>query len=376
MNSATRTITALSIAVTLGGAAALYADDSAMSGTSGSVKPLQSHPSVRMVAEEVTIDNPADAHVKATFHFRNEGPALNVLMGFPAQSSGDAGDMRGKLNDFHSWIDGSPITVTNRKAPDGDEGGPYEDWLIKTVPFGENQTRTVVDTYRGGGGEVSDGERWFTYVLTTGSNWKGPIGRARVTCNLGSLSGFSPIEISPAGYHRSGNIITWDMRDIEPTKNIEIRWTEAFMNVRVNGKYPWQSQSSKDEQKSPIRVQDFAYDMEFRTIGPVRRGNDVWLPAKLAAKWLDAKFAVQEAGKRVRVKRGSRWADVTVGSSTVRLSSGKTITMASASNYQQNKEDPAHPFTMTSLRTLVTAFGGTMTYNTAANRMDISIPSS
>jgi hypothetical protein len=96
---------------------AAYADDTAMSGIGGNVQPLRSHSSVRMVSEEVRIDDPEDPRVRASFVFRNEGPATDVLMGFPEMAGGASGySYYATLTGFRSWIDGVPVTVTRRRA--------------------------------------------------------------------------------------------------------------------------------------------------------------------------------------------------------------------------------------------------------------------
>lgn len=367
-------VTAAALALAL--APCLRADDSAMRGIGGSVQPMQAHPTIRMVSEVVRIENPANARVTASFVFRNEGPATDVLMGFPEESSGDGASARSaKLAGFQSWIDGKPAGITHRQTPKQDDNEDYSDWLVKSVHFRAGQTRTVVDTYSGGGGNMSTGQQWFSYVLTTGANWKGPIGHARIICDLGPVSQYSPVEIAPAGYHRHGNTITWDLYKIKPNQNINIQWLPAFANVRINGVYPWSNGIAEGSHRAPSSVDDFGFISDgFRYVTPVRRADDVWLPAKLAAQWLGASFKVEDRAKRVRVHRGSVWADVLDGSRTMRLSTGKTLTMPWSSDYEHNDADPGHPYTMASLRTLVTAFGGTMTYDRQANRMDIRMP--
>src|ERR1043165_5702005 len=75
------------------------ADDAYVEGGSGVVRALRGHPAIRMVSEEVDITVPA-GKVTAKFVFRNEGPATEVIIGFPEE--GKDGTERTHMKGFRS----------------------------------------------------------------------------------------------------------------------------------------------------------------------------------------------------------------------------------------------------------------------------------
>ncbi|HEX5324927.1 MAG TPA: hypothetical protein VFW40_14160, partial [Capsulimonadaceae bacterium] len=217
------------------------ADDASISGVGGAVEMIGQHPTIRMVEERVSITNPKFPHVTASFVFHNDGRATTVLIGFPERAYGAGADKQGAgLANFQSLVDGKPIRVTER--PDSGnvaDSGDYEGWLVKKVHFGAHQTHVITDTYDGGGGEEAMGSQFFVYVLKSGASWKGPIGRAVISADLSSLAGYSPLLIEPAGYKIVGHKVIWDLRNFKPKDDIEVTWFPAFLDVDVNGQYPY-----------------------------------------------------------------------------------------------------------------------------------------
>jgi hypothetical protein len=59
----------------------------------------------------------------------------------------------------------------------------------------------------------------FTYRLTTGARWAGPIGKLDITVN--TLHD-ALLYIAPAGYKREATTITWSFTDYEPTEEVAI----------------------------------------------------------------------------------------------------------------------------------------------------------
>ena len=220
----------------------LQADDSAIYGVGGSVELLKpEHSTIRMVRERVDVvmrshDSP---EVRCEFLFKNEGKATTVKMGFPDRCGGDV-TLSSSLRDFRSWVDGKPVKTRIEGSKSRNEDG-YSGWRVKNVHFGAGQSRTIVDTYRGGLGASSDGSSFFEYVLKTGASWKGQIGSAVIRVDTRPmLRVFRLGDIKPTGSKVSGGIVTWRLTNLEPTEDISIIFKPRVTGVpvydRVNGR--------------------------------------------------------------------------------------------------------------------------------------------
>lgn len=192
----------------------------------GTAQSMQEHSSVRMVSEkiDVKLQGNAPALVKCEFVFRNEGKAQVVKMGFPSHASGDVKPLnKSDLRNFRSWIDGKPTKVTFVRAKPVSKY-KYKAWYVKEAHFKVGQTRTIVDTYNGRLGESAYGAsvtgKSFTYILATGRNWKGRIGKAVVTIDISNPPpGVRFKEARPKGYIRRGNKLVWTFRNFEPMED-------------------------------------------------------------------------------------------------------------------------------------------------------------
>ena len=200
-----------------------HANDGSVEGVGGSVALLRSeHGSIRMISEKVeaklTRDN--GAKVRCTFIFKNEGKATTVMMGFPERAEGE--EPKQTIKAFKSWVNGKRVKT---RLIQGKAGwvGEYKGWHVKDVPFKAGETLTIVDTYTGGIGGNIDGWKWFEYILKTGASWKGRISRADISVDVSALLRARKItSISPKGYTRSGGVVKWALRNIEPKKDINI----------------------------------------------------------------------------------------------------------------------------------------------------------
>src|SRR5436309_1203389 len=83
-------------------------DDAYVEGASGVVRALRGHPAIRMVSEEVHITLPA-GKVEAKFVFKNEGPATEVVIGFPEEGKDGTGETH--MKGFRSAVDGQAVNV-------------------------------------------------------------------------------------------------------------------------------------------------------------------------------------------------------------------------------------------------------------------------
>ena len=207
------------------------ADDGAIRGIGGTVSPMKQHPTVRMVREKVDIKLHRDgAVVRCRFVFRNEGPAAIVKMGFPEQAIGDIGSIKkSAYRYFRSWVDGKKANV--RFVPSAkSDSTVYRAWHVKDVPFSANQTRIIEDEYSSEyGGDTSD-NKWFSYILCSGRNWKGNIGEAVIAVDGSEIWSYrypKPDNVYPHYIRKDKNIV-WNLRNLEPDKDITINLNQRW----------------------------------------------------------------------------------------------------------------------------------------------------
>ncbi len=194
------------------------ADDGATVAVGGTIKLLEEHHSVRMVAEHVRIKlEDGDFKVVCVFILQNTGPATTVTIGFPNESGGAGVDSVHPFTTFDSYVDGEPVPI--EILPDANNGKAfsYRSWYVKRVTFEPRQVRCIWDTYTGTNGGGSAGFLFFQYVLWSGGSWAGPIGTADVIVEWDPQEApLDSVNIRPNGYVVSGNEIRWHLTDIEP----------------------------------------------------------------------------------------------------------------------------------------------------------------
>lgn len=173
-------------AVVLGAVAApgAGANDTAVSGVSGSARPLRGeHRDIQMVRELVWIEVRGDSYTTtADFEFFNHGSAQSVRMGFPEESyGGGSGDRLLKKSSFQSfatWVDGRQVRA-RRVASEQDVSERFKALWVKTVFFGSGQRRRVrVRTESRVGGMaayLSEGGGRLASYNFSGGNWKGSV---------------------------------------------------------------------------------------------------------------------------------------------------------------------------------------------------------
>ena len=145
----------------------------------------------------------------------------------------------GVVHDFRAFVDGTEVQVTPETGSLGPEGVRelYASWYTFPVSFAPGQTRTVVNTYRFAGTVNSLGGVDLGYVLTTGSYWKGSIGRAKVTLELGAAGPWQIENLYPNSWRFSpdAKTLTWERAAFEPSFNLEVRynvghWTAGYLD--------------------------------------------------------------------------------------------------------------------------------------------------
>jgi hypothetical protein len=194
---------------------------------------------IRMVSETVGVRFLNDtARVSCVFTFRNEGPAQRVVIGFPDEAFGDVPE-RGLIQWFRSWVGDQEVAVQRvavKRVVDYE--GTFV-WWLKEVSFASGQTVRIRNEYEIRYSENVEGTRWFTYILATGAGWKGSIGEATVTVDLGrippgALFGLGipqqrpGLTISPGAKVVAGQL-RWQFTNFEPTErnNIRVAWAAA-----------------------------------------------------------------------------------------------------------------------------------------------------
>jgi hypothetical protein len=185
---------------------------------------------VRLAAEEVRIViGEETARLSCAYYLMNEGDADSVVAGFPRGWEGD-------IEDFQAYADGYELeTSTPAEQPVSmsrtDPQSVPQWWKLFTVPL--NRDSLVVEVFTDystrllSDGNLSIEDLSFTYVMTTGAAWEGPIENSRVAVYLDDIDADRITRISPEGYTRINNRITWVFSDFEPQENIEITFMRS-----------------------------------------------------------------------------------------------------------------------------------------------------
>ena len=169
------------------------ADNAALT-TGGLPTMMTSHPTVKMAWEKVQITVHANyVDADCNFEFQNTGTACNVRMGFP-----DFGLFayamkmdrpKSMFTFYQSFVDGKRVAT---KLVLGK--GPGEQWQTKQVRFEAGQSHLVREHYHtellGVSANVVAG--MVSYLLHTGSSWKGNIGDAVVAISFAEDSELQP----------------------------------------------------------------------------------------------------------------------------------------------------------------------------------------
>lgn len=184
------------------------------------------HETIRMDAEEVTIRLEKGSYtVDAVFHFSNTGETTSEWVGFPKggeyfeaspEWQPDLVQNPDRLPDFiqfHAWVDGKVVTFS-------EEG---RRWLARHVTFPGHATTTIrvvyeANYYRGA---------LATYIIGTGSYWKGSIGRAAFTVDGSAIGGtkhFSAVLDAPQLQKLlTEKAVRLEVLDYEPAPNVVLR---------------------------------------------------------------------------------------------------------------------------------------------------------
>jgi len=189
------------------------------------IQPLRDVP-VQMVSEDVRILlSSTKADVQCLFTLRNEGKPDTIEVGFPRGWEGDLINFMAK-NAYKSGA--YPVeTMAEQASYNEYTGGKLPWWKVFRVPFtSTGQTIAIENHYstflQPRGNPIPWNDLLFTYIMKTGALWKDNIEDAMIRIHLYYIPFEQVTSISPEGYTREGNIITWHFKDFKPSQNIEI----------------------------------------------------------------------------------------------------------------------------------------------------------
>ena len=194
-----------------------FGDDTFIYDNGHAVYPINTD-KVRMVSEKITVKmGERHAHVACEFIFENTTQnEITAKLGFPSLEHRPELAESGQLRNFTSSINGVKAKV-ELKNELGKKYDPVlkksfefiRPWHIWNVVFPPEQKITIENYY-----DVSLSfnyyNRWFEYILTTGANWKGPIGYAVIEIEYKNENDLRRrlIKASPANFKVINNKIT------------------------------------------------------------------------------------------------------------------------------------------------------------------------
>jgi hypothetical protein len=217
---------------------------------------------VRMADEQVDLQvvergDAAIAVVNATFDMANDGPAVQMLTGFPDTFMVNSGVdccflmfQPATISNFRAWSDADSYTPTEQTIA----AGPYKgnQWFVWNMSYPAGKTLAVHVSYeqqlgvQSAYGYVTQHVPVF-YVLQTGALWAGTIGHAHITFEAANGGAFVGAEgaSSVASDH-----LEWDFSDFKPTSDVgsqyifatpwkELRAAELAANQPEAGPNDW-----------------------------------------------------------------------------------------------------------------------------------------
>lgn len=204
--------------------------------------------SIRMVSEVVTIDLYNDSSVvKCLFDMKNLGEQEKLQIGFPEMSFhyyrqkskvDEASKFQvkenGKAVNF-DFSDSSRYNEGYRKKVESYQ--IKEEWYLWESEFKKGESKTIEVEYSLPFGMLyKTNKRFFTYLLSTGANWKGTIGKAEIIVNLKNIETDSIISKQPNKFEISGKHLIWKFSNFEPTIKDDIKINYNSSKILYTGK--------------------------------------------------------------------------------------------------------------------------------------------
>ncbi|MHB9028657.1 MAG: tetratricopeptide repeat protein [Candidatus Latescibacterota bacterium] len=269
----------------------VWADDTPLRSVGKTVQPLRDVP-VRMASEkvDVIIDNNI-AEITCRFFLRNEGKPDTLLVGFPRGRDAE-------IYDFRAWAGDKDLTVTTSATDPVFDGNGlsekeipwWKTFLVKLPATG--RTIEVGNTYWTRlfpvGGMGNEDLR-FVYILKTGALWKGIIGDAEITVTLRNTNPGQVATLSPAGYTRKGNTITWRLKNFEPQEDIEITIMQDVLYERMTRAQELLKRNPKNAE-ARFLLGTVYFNRDWLGSSDPKAENEFTKAIELDPKQLDARF--------------------------------------------------------------------------------------
>lgn len=204
--------------------------------------------SVRMESEKVIIDLYNDSSVvRCSFNMKNLGEHEKLRIGFPEMDFyhyrliSESERLRrfkvkenGKAIKF--WLSDSLRNNEEfRKKVDSNQ--LMEDWYLWEGEFEKGESKTIDVQYSLPFGMLyKSNKRFFTYLVSTGANWMGTIGKAEIIVNLKDIEMDSIVSCQPEHCDIINKQIIWTFSDLEPTTNHDIKIFYNSSQILYKGK--------------------------------------------------------------------------------------------------------------------------------------------
>lgn len=228
---------------------------------------------VEMLSEKLNIHFSDDyATVEVVYQFKNAGSKRRVKMGFPTTTTREVTEddypylTELELKNYRISKDGKALKsklVSEKtsipvpgKAGAGKSRMWVKNWQVSEIDFGKGETAEVRIKFRQGYHKneiwVSDdgrsSEATFSYVFSSASGWKGPIGKGEVTLTVDTLYP-EEFQIEPRDrFQRDGNTYTWNFENLEPQPDDDLRirvfdksrdyWVFSPSRIKTEGSFP------------------------------------------------------------------------------------------------------------------------------------------
>ena len=244
---------------------------------------------VEIVYEDLTINLYKDrAKVSVEYILKNTGKTSTIKAGFPCiafekryeienyRIKADnkklkyktvSGKMfREKTIGDHYLPDESLFTNKKYKNTKAKAYSPIYFWFVSKIKMKKGEKKNIKITYDsiynskiGGVSDDTDYERdQFRYLLSTGSVWKGPIKKGKITIK-GIMIDPADITIKKPKnrFTRQGNVFSWEFTNLEPNKSHDIlllinkkmktrTMVKVIDSMSANYEYDWYVISGKD----------------------------------------------------------------------------------------------------------------------------------
>lgn len=225
----------------------LFADISPNPIKAKSISP-KNQTSIRMESEKVIIDLYNDSSVvKCLFNMKNLGEQEKLQIGFPEmtfhyyrqKSKVDEASRfqvkeNGKVVNF-DFSDSLKYDKDYRKKVESYQ--IKEEWYLWESEFQQGESKTIEIQYSLPFGMLyKTNERFFTYLVSTGANWKGTIGKAEIIVNLKDIEMDSIVSKNPSNCEINNNQLIWTFSDFEPTTKDDIKINYNSSKILYTGK--------------------------------------------------------------------------------------------------------------------------------------------